>query len=250
MTVVPTKSLPTLLTILSILSLGACSMETVSSNDVKPTAVYRSYSLRYDESNNEVYSHADFTVGGPSGTHLDLDSPANVQVNAQDMKLNTQFGAQYHLSEKPTAPFGTTGILTRVFRYINADGVGSLQTLSIRKLTLASAPREINLKTPYVLHYSISANPEAKSFVEMTISQDYVSETVPTVTLSKRVAAANAGTLSFLPAEFLAAKLRPDQHATLNLSLSNSRETKDSAARLKIWISTEYKIKALKLTVH
>lgn len=129
---------------------AACSMETVSSKDVNPEAVYQDYSMTYKEDSGSTHISAQFRVGGWSGTTIELEAPAELKVNGAPVSKSTLFGTRY---EKSTGGF----VRTVVFEYKTADGKVLTNSISIDPLYLRQAPAVASAHAPYVVELDAPA---------------------------------------------------------------------------------------------
>lgn len=78
--------------------LSACSVDTVSSQDVSTQSIHQSYSVEYDVATNATTVWAQFRVGGFSGTTVSLKSPARVAANGQTLREHNFLGTFYSRS--------------------------------------------------------------------------------------------------------------------------------------------------------
>lgn len=70
--------------LLSVLTQGC---DVVNSSQVSPTTVYAGYSARYNEQNGSANYSAHFSVGGSTGTVLELDGASTVEIDGSSMSM-------------------------------------------------------------------------------------------------------------------------------------------------------------------
>lgn len=113
------------LALLLAATVGGCgSNDTVDDTDVSPDAIWGSYEAHYDARENGLRLHAQFRVGGSTGTTIRLTPPAKVEVGDQTMRfvdgdeaaVNLS-GSYYTLRQSLTAPPPT-----QRFRWTRNDG--------------------------------------------------------------------------------------------------------------------------------
>ncbi len=73
---------------ISLLSLLLFSCEVEDSEDVNQDRIYASYELFYNENTDKTLASARFRFGGPTGTILELSSPAEVTFNGDILDYN------------------------------------------------------------------------------------------------------------------------------------------------------------------
>lgn len=76
------KYLPVFLIFLFAI-LGCRSTETIESTKVSASEIYQDYSIRANK--NETIITATFRVSGPTGSTVDLDTPAKIEHNGEEM---------------------------------------------------------------------------------------------------------------------------------------------------------------------
>jgi hypothetical protein len=134
-----------------ILALGACtSNEIGDSKDVAPETVYQQYNIRYNESDGKVNLHAQFRFGGINGTTLVLNSPSNISLDGQAIKVDSsKFGGAFYELERPAGQF--VGSHRFVFTDINGkkyeNGFGFLP------VKLAVVPNTASKQQPLTLAF-------------------------------------------------------------------------------------------------
>lgn len=102
------------LTCLSLLlSIFATSCAKTSSDNVKTSGFYGSYSIR-GNNQNSVNCSVQFQVGGPTGTYLDLSGSDSVTCNGNNMSRSELLGVITYSATVPYTVGGTyTVVLTR-----------------------------------------------------------------------------------------------------------------------------------------
>ncbi|MHA1719449.1 MAG: hypothetical protein ACTSXK_07985 [Promethearchaeota archaeon] len=90
----------------------ACPIE--DSSDVNQDKIYTNYELFYNSNTDKTIVVAKFRFGGPSGTILELTSPASVSFNNDVLSFKALYGGHF----KEYAGRITSG----TFRYENVDG--------------------------------------------------------------------------------------------------------------------------------
>jgi len=85
--------------------LGCASTETIESTKVAPSEIYQSYLIRASRNGTSV--NTTFRVGGPTGSTVDLDAPARVELNGKEMsesKPGFLKGTDYNASFEQFVP--------------------------------------------------------------------------------------------------------------------------------------------------
>lgn len=123
----------------------ACSVDTASSRDVKPSAIHQSYSLDYQEDTNQTYLSAQFRVGGPTGTTVELESPSSLDINGYTPSKSSILGTSYSLQLNG---FMQTGI----FNYVNDDEQRLVNSISIDRINLIEADPTVSVIHGYVVN--------------------------------------------------------------------------------------------------
>ena len=92
--------------------------EIGNSKDVNPEAVFFDYSIRAEEGKEEVIVKLQYRMGGPNGTTLILDEPSKVELDGEQLLLDSAklTGAYYEVL-KPLPTF--SGKHTIVFTDLN-----------------------------------------------------------------------------------------------------------------------------------
>jgi hypothetical protein len=91
----------------SILFLTACtSNEIGNSKDVNPDAIFFDYKIRGEEKDSNITVYIQYRMGGPNGTTLVLNEPAKVQLDGEEINIDSAklTGAFYEI-QKPSNSF-------------------------------------------------------------------------------------------------------------------------------------------------
>ena len=96
-----------LLLILSAFFIYSCtSNEIGNSEDVNPDAVFFDYEVWAEEDSDNVTVKLQYRMGGPNGTTLVLNDPSKVELDGEEIKLDsTKFSGAYYEMQKPLASF-------------------------------------------------------------------------------------------------------------------------------------------------
>ena len=116
-----------------VLFVSSCaSNDTASSDTVKQSEIYQSYSITYDASDNELFAKASFRFGGSNGTTLILAKPSNVVFDKQEMAMRNNFfsGTFYKINSK--SDFKTK----YVFKFTDTDKKTYSNEVSIQAIKL------------------------------------------------------------------------------------------------------------------
>ena len=90
----------------SFLFCSCTSNEIGNAKDVNPDAVYFDYKIWADDGKEEATVNLQYRMGGPNGTTLILDKPANVLLDDEPLKLDSsKFSGAYYELQKPLAAF-------------------------------------------------------------------------------------------------------------------------------------------------
>lgn len=73
---------------IALINLAACGNGTIESKDISKTAIYRSYTVHYDQNEKKLSAYARFSAGGPLETSIALTEPSMVLVNNQKMDIS------------------------------------------------------------------------------------------------------------------------------------------------------------------
>ena len=143
----------------------ACSIDTVSSKDVKADAVHQSYSLTYSESENSTRMWAQFRVGGWSGTTVDLDEPSHLRINGGTTSKSTFLGTSYQSARGGFVPSAT-------FEYTDSEGKTLVNSISIEPVRLLYAAPTVSVTRTYEAEVE-AANLVSNDYVKAEIEQTY-----------------------------------------------------------------------------
>jgi hypothetical protein len=105
----------------SILFLTACtSNEIGNSKDVNPDAIFFDYKIKGEEKDSNITVYIQYRVGGPNGTTLVLNEPAKVQLDSEEINIDSAklTGAYYEI-RKPITDFA--GKHTIIFTDFNNE---------------------------------------------------------------------------------------------------------------------------------
>lgn len=81
--------------LLALVWLPGCSIDNVSSNDVKPGVIYQIYSITHDAETASTHAYARFRVGGATGTNVILTANAAVTCDHLPLRQTNFFGVCY-----------------------------------------------------------------------------------------------------------------------------------------------------------
>jgi len=95
----------------AIFLFGSCAKD--NSENVNQDSIYTIYELFYNETSDKTWARATFRFGGPTGTLLDLDDPAVVTFNGDELL----YGAVSGMHNKEYAGFTNSGS----FSYTDLD---------------------------------------------------------------------------------------------------------------------------------
>lgn len=148
----------TLWILLGALLFSACaSNEIANSGDVKQSEIYQSYSIKYDEEDNETHIKATFRFGGENGTTLVLTPPSTVTFNNEKMTRyeSDLVGAYYKNAEAKPLSNG------QECKFVFEDTEGKKYTNSIKfnSVLIGSLPKQIQKGNP--LEFTLVTNPLA-----------------------------------------------------------------------------------------
>jgi hypothetical protein len=144
--------------------LSGCSIDTVDSKDVQPDAVYQDLSLDYEEASQATTFSGTFRVGGPTGTTIDLQSPARFLINGQVARKESFLGTGYSLDRGGFHP-------EAVFTLTTQDGRELSNSIRIQRVTLVKVDSVVQAGQAFeVLVTAEGWNPSAES-ISATLSQ-------------------------------------------------------------------------------
>ncbi|MBX7173654.1 MAG: hypothetical protein K1X72_21980 [Pyrinomonadaceae bacterium] len=169
------KNLYLLFILASLLIFSGCdSTATVESNKVSSSEIYQNYSITARK--NQTNISATFRVGGASGTTVDLDSPAKIIHNGNEMnesKPGFLKGTNYQDSVNEFVP-------THKFVYTDAKGKTWQNEITMQGLEIAS--NEISFSKAKGGKIILSRPVGKDEIVEFTIISD---QTAPEVSKNK-----------------------------------------------------------------
>lgn len=116
------------------------SVETVSSNVVQASQIYRIYTVETSKTKTEIV--AAFRIGGATGTTLELTAPANISYNRQSLPVSAPsnlIGTNYKMKGTDYRTFFDKFQSSHEFSYTDADGKTYVNSISL-------APVEISAK--------------------------------------------------------------------------------------------------------
>lgn len=146
------------------LSLTGCSIDTVSSTDVKTTTIHQRYSVEFSESEQKTVATAQFRVGGSTGTTLDLRNPAMVKAFNESMNQIWSWGTAYSTSE--------SGFFPKVeFTYVNADGKMSQYVAETQSFKSEPLPSHFSRKNDLVISLQADNWDKEKDRISLTLLQ-------------------------------------------------------------------------------
>ncbi len=91
----------------TMVAISRCtSSEIGNSKDVNPETIYTSYNISYKEGDESVNCRAQFRFGGNKGTTLVLNTPAQVSLDEQQLKIDSnKVEGAYYFKSLPIAGF-------------------------------------------------------------------------------------------------------------------------------------------------
>lgn len=216
------------------LGLTGCSVDVVSSDSVKPEAIYQDYSATYSEDTQKTWLWATFRVGGSTGTTIALEGRSSLVVNGTAAHPSSILGQHYELIVGQGFVPNVTTVWT------DPNGAVYTNTLQIKSLSYTQPPATV---APVANAYSVlvtAPNLDATESITGRITQDSPSETV----LSDGFNAAT-GTLTFSAKAM--ATLRP---GTARLTVIRSKMSAlGNATATGGYGSTSYSTRTLTLTL-
>lgn len=138
---------------LSAALLTGCSIDTMSSHDVVPSAVYQDYSATYYKESDRTELRAQFRAGGPTGTTLHLDAPAKVRANGKHLSSRTFLGTYYvetFAGLQNTVNFEWTDSQEKV--YANSIGLKPIEVVEAAATLSARQPYQIVVSGPTLMN--------------------------------------------------------------------------------------------------
>lgn len=145
-----TAKLFLLTAIFSALFTSACvqaSVETVSSNAVQASQIYRIYAVEANKTRTEIV--AAFRVGGATGTTLELAAPAGILYNNQPLPVSAPgnlIGTNYKMKGTDYRTFSDNFQPSHQFSYTDADGKTFVNSISLAPVEIA-AKSALNLES-------------------------------------------------------------------------------------------------------
>lgn len=138
------SKLAIMLTLVTIAATVTGCFEITDSNNVKSKATYQNYRVTYDEDGSVLRATAEFDVGGPGGTSLQLSSPSLVTYNGETMGHEEFLGYRYYwqFSGRPYTQ-------DHAFNWIDQDGKAYTNTIQMIPVAVSSAPSTFSLSGTY-----------------------------------------------------------------------------------------------------
>jgi hypothetical protein len=115
----------------SCLALSACSIDTITSNEVSSEALHQSYSLQFDENSQSTSVTAQFRVSGWSGTTVELQAPASIDMNGRALDRQNFLGTRYVGKSKGFQQ-------SAVFQFKNKEGKAFVNAIDIEQVCIGS----------------------------------------------------------------------------------------------------------------
>lgn len=148
------------------LGLTGCSIDVVSSGNVKAEAIYQDYSASYSEDTQTTSFWGTFRVGGSTGTTVALDGRSSLVVNGVMARPNSILGQHYEL----TVGQGFVPNVTAV--WTDPNGAVYSNTLQIKTVSYAQPPQTMApLANSYTLFVS-APGLDATETISGRITQD------------------------------------------------------------------------------
>ena len=222
---------------LFIFGLAGCSVNTVGSKDVQPSAIHQAYTASYSEDLASTEFFATFRVGGSTGTTVRLESPSVLRVDNDEIAAHNFFGTHYSNKMSPG--------LRRVIgvRWTDQTGANYHNTIVIRPFLLRIDQLQIRSNQSYQVAFSAPEYDADDSF-GATLTQSLAQG--PSTVINGRALAGASGLIQFDVRDL--ANLRPG-FATLSVyRTTNHRLTQ--ATREGGYATGTYRARAVQITVY
>ncbi len=79
----------------TLLALGACSIDSIKSTDIDPETIYQIYSADYDADDQSLTVSAQFRSGGSTGTSVELADGSTITHNLFTLSKSSSSGTSY-----------------------------------------------------------------------------------------------------------------------------------------------------------
>lgn len=138
--------------IVMIALLCSCgSTDTASSDSVKQSEIYQSYSLNYDAGDREMSATASFRFGGSTGTTLKLAGESSVSLNGEKMSPDEGIftGTFYSIDKQEDF----SGRYT--FRFTDGDKKVYTNIATVSPLAITEYPQNVDKSTGLMVKWDI-----------------------------------------------------------------------------------------------
>jgi hypothetical protein len=198
--------------LLMIALLCSCgSTDTASSDSVKQSEIYQSYSLNYNAGDREMSATASFRFGGSTGTTLKLDGESSVSLNGEKMSPEEGiFTGTFYSTDKQDDFSGHYS-----FRYIDGDQKSYTNIAVLTPLSITEYPQNIDKSTGLMVKWDIPL----KENESITLYMEDGKNNIATSTIS------NIGAGSI--------ELSPEQMNNISPGKVNLYLTRESSSALK-----------------
>lgn len=166
--------------LLLVLALAGCkSKETANSGEVKQSAIFQSYAVRYTEATNETQASAAFRSGGSDGSTLVLTTPSSVTFNGHPMELHNNPGRTWYESYfRQVLPNG----LECRFEFKDKDGKSYINTVTFNAVLVGSIPETVEKGMPLAFTFK-TAGLNPGETINVHLSDSINSETITLTTV-------------------------------------------------------------------
>ena len=131
-------------------ALAFTSCQTEDSADVNQDKIYTDYELFYNSNTDKTQAVARFRFGGPLGTLLELNDPASVKFDGEEVPFNALYSG--HFKEF------SGQVLEGTFLYTNVDGETFENTVPVfESIDFPSGIDTVSKSAPYAINWDGTA---------------------------------------------------------------------------------------------
>ena len=232
----PLHSFLPLILFAMILFTSCASNEIGDSKDVAQDKIYQSYFINYTEGNASAAVECQFRFAGRNGTTLVLNSPSQVTLDGEILKVDSSKGggAMYPAQKGATGFFGKHN-----FAFTTTDNKTYTNSFSFSPFKLVNLPSSASKAQPLNINFETEAL-QSDDYIELETTNSDSSFTV-------RHTSADAGNAILIPAKLL--KKQTGKQLSLQATIYRSpalQQTTNEGGRMEM----KYELKPVTIVLN
>jgi hypothetical protein len=162
----------------SALLLASCgSTDTASSDAVKQSEIFQSYTVTYDAGDRELYGSASFRFGGSTGTTLNLAGGSGIQLDGESLATeNNMFSGTFYRLSKQAEFKGKYA-----FRFEDCEKKVYTNTAEFNAIEVAEFPEKADKSTGLMVKWLVPLKNNETVFLYLEDSKNNTASTSTTV---------------------------------------------------------------------